>query len=317
MKLSLLALITAPLVLAQAPVGSVASDQAAVNGVYGERRFIEYQKGSLPLVIAVPHGGRERPADIPDRSFGVLSMDANTLELGQAIAAVIKRRTGEVPHLVVCHLHRSKLDANRELEEAAQGNAAAEKAWLEHHEFIEKACQLAVAKHGFAFLIDLHGHGHPEARVELGYLHTPDDLAAGYDQTSSEDLVQKGSLAWLAERVPSGYADLLYGPHSLGALLEARGFLATPSPRMPVPTKPFFSGGYTVSRHCRPAAAVMGVQIEANRPRLRDTAANRQRFAEALAAALDQFLSTHLKVGLAGRSGGKGLPSLPLGGASD
>lgn len=303
MKLSLLVLITAPLVLAQGPVGSVASDEAAVNVVFGERNFIEYQVGSLPLVIAVPHGGFERPADIPDRSFGVLSMDANTQELGRVIAEVIEQRAGEAPHLVVCHLHRSKLDANRDLPEAAQGNAVAAKAWQEHHGCIEKACQTAVAQHGFAFLIDLHGHGHPEARVELGYLHAPEDLANCPDQISSEDFVRKGSLAWLAERVPSGYADLLYGPYSLGALLEARGFLATPSPRMPVPSTPFFRGGYTVARHCQPSAAVMGVQIEANRPKLRDTEANRLRFAEALCSALEQFLITHLQVGLAGQKG--------------
>jgi N-formylglutamate amidohydrolase len=288
-------------------IGAVAAvhaeGDAPVSVVFGERNFIEYQVGSLPLVIAVPHGGRERPEDLPDRTTGVTTMDANTQELGRVIAEVIEQRKGGAPHLVVCHLHRSKLDANRDLPEAAQGNAIAAKAWEEHHGFIEKACQTAVAQHGFAFLIDLHGHGHPEARVELGYLHAPEDLADCPDKISSEVFVQAGSLAWLAERVPGGYADLLHGESSLGALLEARGFLATPSPRMPVPTKPFFSGGYTVSRHCQPAAAVMGVQIEANRPKLRDTEVNRRRFAEALCSALDQFLITHLQVGLAGQKG--------------
>lgn len=280
-----------------------AGGDTRVSVEFGARKFVEYQVGRLPLVIAVPHGGRERPADIPDRTFGVSDMDANTQELGRVIAEVIKVRTGGAPHLVVCRLHRSKLDANRALPEAAQGSAIAEKAWQEHHGFIEKACQTAVAQHGFAFLIDLHGHGHPEARVELGYLHAPEDLADCPDKISSEVFVRAGTLAWLAERVPGGYADLLHGENSLGALLEARGFLATPSPRMPVPTTPFFRGGYTVARHCKPAASVAGLQIEANRPKLRDTASNRLRFAEALCAALDQFLITHLQVGLAGQKG--------------
>lgn len=287
-----------------------AGGEAQVSVEFGERNYVEYQVGCLPLVIAVPHGGRERPADISDRTFGVSDMDANTQELGRAIAEVIKKRTGGAPHLVVCHLHRSKLDANRALPEAAQGNAIAEKAWREHHGFIEKACQTAVAQHGFAFLIDLHGHGHPEARVELGYLHSPEDLADCPDKISSEVFVRAGTLAWLAERVPGGYADLLHGEHSLGALLEARGFLATPSPRMPVPTTPFFRGGYTVARHCKPAASVAGLQIEANRPKLRDTEANRLRFAEALCSALDQFLITHLQVGLAGQQGVPRVPSV-------
>jgi N-formylglutamate amidohydrolase len=291
-------------------IGAVAAAQAdggaPVSLVFGERNFIECQLGTLPLVIAVPHGGYERPVDLPDRSTGVMTMDANTQELGRVIADVIQQRAGGTPHLVLCHLHRSKLDANRDLAEAAQGSALAERAWREHHGFIEKACQTAVAQHGFAFLIDLHGHGHPEARVELGYLHGPEDLADCPDKISNEVFVQAGSLAWLAERVPGGYGELLHGERSLGALLEARGFLATPSPRMPVPSTPFFRGGYTVARHCKPAASVAGLQIEANRPKLRDTEANRLRFAEALAAALDQFLISHLQVGLAGRPGGAG-----------
>lgn len=268
---------------------------------FGTREFIEYYPGRLPIVIAVPHGGRERPDDMPDRTSGVTAMDANTQELGREIAEEMKRRTGELPHLVVCHLHRSKLDANRDVSEAAQGSEAAEIAWREHHAFIEKACQTAVAEHGFAFLIDLHGHSHPEARVELGYLHSPEDLADCPDRIAGGWFAEAGSLAWMAERVSGEYADLLHGRHSLGALLEERGFLATPSPRMPVPSMPFFRGGYTVARHCKAEMKVVGVQIEANRPRLRDTAENRLRFAEALCSALDAFLTTHLQVALLGQ----------------
>jgi N-formylglutamate amidohydrolase len=268
---------------------------------FGKRDFIEYQPGCLPIVIAVPHGGRERPEDIPDRTFGVTAMDANTQELGRKMAEEMNKRTGASPALVICHLHRSKLDANRDLAEAAQGCAEAETAWHEHHQFIEQACQSAVARHGFAFLIDLHGHSHAEARVELGYLHSPAELADCPDRIASGLFADAGSLAWMAERVSGEYADLLYGRHSLGALLEERGFLATPSPRMPVPSMPFFRGGYTVARHCKPELKVVGVQIEANRPKLRDTEENRQRFAAALCSALDAFLITHLQVGLLGQ----------------
>jgi N-formylglutamate amidohydrolase len=268
---------------------------------FGKRDFIEYQPGCLPIVIAVPHGGRERPEDIPDRTFGVTAMDANTQELGRKMAEEMNKRTGATPALVICHLHRSKLDANRDLAEAAQGSAEAETAWHEHHQFIEQACQSAVARHGFAFFIDLHGHSHPEARVELGYLHSPEDLASCPDRIASGPFADAGSLAWMAGRVRGGYADLLHGSQSLGALLEERGFLATPSPRMPVPSVPFFRGGYTVSRHCKAAFKVAGVQIEANRPKLRDSEENRQRFAAALCSALDAFLITHLQVGLRGQ----------------
>jgi hypothetical protein len=197
---------------------------------------------------------------------------------------------------VVCRLHRSKLDANRDLAEATQGNELAVQAWKEHHAFIETACEAAVRQFGVAFLIDLHGHGHADPRVELGYLHNALDLADCEEALNESSYVKTSSLRWIVERSDLSHVDLLRGPLSLGALLEARGFPATPSPRMPVPTEPFFRGGYTVVRHCQSDQNVTGLQIEANRPRLRDTPENRLRFARALVGSLSQYISIHLGI---------------------
>jgi N-formylglutamate amidohydrolase len=268
------------------------------EGLFGARRFIEYQPGTLPLILAAPHGGREKPADLPDRTQGVVDIDANTQELARAVVAAVHEATGGRPHLIVCHLHRSKLDANRDLPEAAQGNALASQAWREHHSFIERACRKAVKDHGVAFLIDLHGHGHPDPRVELGYLFTASELAEDEQALNSPAFVRKSSLRWLVDKRGIAHIDLLRGPFSLGALLEQEGFPATPSPGKPVPGTPFFRGGYTIVRHCKAEAGVTGLQIEANRPRLRDTPANRQRFAQALAASLKTYFSRNLGITL-------------------
>ena len=271
------------------------------NSVFGQRNFIEYTPGELPLVIAVPHGGRLTPEEIPNRTNGVTGIDANTQELARTIATVIHAETGRHIHLVVCRLHRSKLDANRELAEAAQGNALAEQAWQEHHTFIETACDAAVRQFGVAFLIDLHGHGHADPRVELGYLHDALDLADCEEALNESTYVNASSLRWIVERGELSHSALLRGPTSLGAILEREGFPATPSPRMPVPTEPFFRGGYTITRHCKAENNITGLQIEANRPRLRDTAENRLRFAHGLFAALQTYFSTHLGLGMDGR----------------
>jgi hypothetical protein len=45
-----------------------AEDLAPGNSVFGQRNFIEYVPGELPLVIAAPHGGRLTPAEIPNRT---------------------------------------------------------------------------------------------------------------------------------------------------------------------------------------------------------------------------------------------------------
>ena len=264
------------------------------SSTFGQHHFIEYVPGDLPLVIAAPHGGSLMPPEIPDRARGVVDIDANTQELARTIASEIHSQTGRHIHLIICHLHRSKLDANRELAEAAQGSQQAEHAWEEHHNFIAQACAAAVKQFGVAFLIDLHGHGHPDARVELGYLHNALDLADCDEALNESTYVNAGSLRWMADRSPLTYTELLRGPHSLGALLELQGFPSTPSPRMPVPTEPFFRGGYTIQRHCNATRNCTGLQIEANRPRLRDTADNRLQFSRALVKSLRTYFPLHL-----------------------
>lgn len=280
-------------------LGSVqAADVTPGASLFGQHQFIEYIPGDLPLVIAAPHGGRNKPAEIPTRTDGVVDIDANTQELARTIASVIHAQTGRHIHLVICHLHRSKLDANRELLEATQGSQLAENAWQEHHAYIDQACAAAVKQFGVAFLIDLHGHGHSDSRVELGYLHNALDLADCDEALNESTYVNSGSLRWIADRSQYSYTELLRGPQSLGALLERAGFPATPSPRMPVPTEPFFRGGYTIQRHCNAARNVTGLQIEANRPRLRDTAENRLLFSQALVKVLSTYFPRHLGIRL-------------------
>lgn len=295
------ALLISILLLAPGGRAAAADELTPGNSVFGQHKFIEYVPGDLPLVIAAPHGGRLMPDEIPDRTNGVTQSDANTQELARAIATAVQTETGGHIHLILCHLHRGKLDANREMAEAAQGSAVAEQAWREHHAFIDQACDAAVKRHGVAFFIDLHGHSHPDRRVELGYLHNALDLADCDEALNEATYVNGSSLRWIVERSGLSHVDLLRGPQSFGAMLEANGYPATPSPRMPVPTEPFFRGGYTVARHCDAARNITGFQIEANRPRLRDTAQNRLLFARALLSTLKSYFTVHLGLGVDGR----------------
>ena len=269
------------------------------NSLFSEFNHIEYIPGDLPIILAVPHGGHLMPAEIPCRAGGVLDTDANTQELGRTIAAVLHERTGHHIHVVISRLHRSKLDPNRDLPEAAEHDVAV-RAWAAYHRFIEDACEASVSTHGSAFLIDLHGHGHKQPRVELGYTHSALDLADCEERINEPPFAASGSLGLVAERSQLPYTELLHGPTSLGALLESNGFLATPSPRLPIPDEPFFRGGYTVRHHCDAARQITGVQIEANRSRLRDTSAHRLRFAQAFSTALADFLQAHLPYSMEG-----------------
>lgn len=276
------------------PLLSFAAEPSASQ--FGTKNYVEYIPGDLPLILCSPHGGVLKPGEIPNRRYGVTGADTNTQQLTKAVAEQIIKLGGHRPHLILSHLHRSKLDPNREIGEAAQGNADAIKAWEEYHEFIEKAREAVVNQHGQAFLIDMHGQSHPGERVELGYLHKPDELNQPAEHLSATEFVAKGSLVHLMKNSKLPYAELLHGKSSFGALLEAKGYRATPSPRLPVPDQPYFSGGYTIVRHCK--APTAGFQLEANRIRLRDTESNRRQFAQTLACVLEEYLREHLGIAL-------------------
>ncbi|MEQ1750270.1 MAG: hypothetical protein ABL974_12655 [Prosthecobacter sp.] len=270
---------------------SFSADLKVGEPVFGSDHYTEYVPGELPLVISSPHGGALKPESVANRTSGVRDADANTQDLARRIAAEIQKQTGKQTHLIISHLHRSKLDPNREIVEAAQGDKTAEKVWAEYHAFIDQALKAAVARHGRAFFIDLHGQSHKDVRVELGYMHSTSSYAQTAAELNGPEFIATGSLKLITQLHPDRpYTDLILGPQSLGALLEERGFLATPSPRMPVPTEPYFRGGYTVARHVVADLKIAGLQIEANRIRLRDTSENRQRFAESLVSALQVYL---------------------------
>jgi hypothetical protein len=260
---------------------------------FGTARHVEYLAGDLPLVITVPHGGRAQPADLPPRRKGVTVMDANTQELARDLVAELERLSGGRVHVIFSHLHRSRLDPNREIVEAANGHPGAEQVWREFHAAIEGALAAAVARHGFAFLVDLHGHAHPVARLELGYALAAPQLNRTDAEFDASGVIGLSTLADLHVRRGGSAADLIRGPRSLGSLLAAGGLPATPSGPDPQPgNQPFFAGGYIVQRHAAAAATrkVDGLQIECPRPGVRDTPENRARFGRITAPALLEFL---------------------------
>src|SRR5207249_8145611 len=156
----------------------VAEEYQAGETYFGRNRYVEYLAGDLPFILSAPHGGRERPDELPDREEGTFAFDTNTQELAHAVATELHDRTGHWPHVTICRIHRRKLDCNREIVEATAGNPLAEQAWREYQTFIDAAQAAVIARHGRGLYIDLHGHGHAEQRLELGYLHSVDQLAA-------------------------------------------------------------------------------------------------------------------------------------------
>jgi len=266
---------------------------------FGRRQYIEYLAGDLPVIVSAPHGGKLEPAEISARTSGVTTRDLNTQELARAFASALFDRTGRRAHIIINRLHRNRLDANREIVEAAQGDVFGEWAWAEYHGFIEAAKQSVDEQYGSGLYIDLHGHGHDIQRLELGYLLAASDLELPDNLLDDPDLVNRSSIRALAAAV--GFVELVRGATSLGGLLAQEGFPTVPSPAQPDPGgAPYFTGGYSTARHgSRDGGSISGVQIEANLIGVRDSASARAAFADALAGTLEAFMAMHFQVNLA------------------
>merc|ERR1712055_744542 len=215
----------------------------------------------------VPHDGQTKLASIPIRQNGcrdvvggvcnypssedcvkpflckaILYSDSNTHDFAKRSRAAFTKRTGLVPHLIVSKLHRSKLDPNRAIEDAAQGSPDAEAAYKEFHATIRRV-QKTMATSGL--LLDFHGQGHGQNSTELGYVYRKSDLNEG-----NLPIEGVSSVSSLLARTGLSPQQLLSGPESLGALWEEAGYMAVPSPRQPSPGKDkYYRGGYITQTH--------------------------------------------------------------------
>jgi hypothetical protein len=268
---------------------------------YSSNNYIEYHKGTLPIIISVPHDGSMSPSSIPDRTCNNATnvTDLNTYKLGQQIDSSLFALTGCHPHMIYCNLKRSKLDCNRNLADGACGNPAAEQAWAAFHDFIDNAQAIAQNQNaGKAFYIDLHGHGHTMQRLELGYLYTATELGSTDAVLNTPLYMSYNSIQNLVATNINGYsnAEMLRGEFALGSLLGNAGYAAVPSIQFPAPgSDPYFSGGYNTANHTSYAIGntVNGLQIECNLTNVRDSYQSRKVFSDSLALVLQRYLYIH------------------------
>ena len=259
---------------------------------FGRNDYVEYIPGELPVVLSVPHGGDLTPTEISNRRSGTLVTDRNTVELTHAVRDALIDLTGYAPHVVVSHLRRTKLDPNREIEEATQADPFAENAWEEFHGYVEQA-RTAV---GEGMYFDMHGHAHPRERLELGYLLSAEQLNRPDFDLNNLSTVQMTSIREIGRDSPIPFSQLLRGPTSFGGFLETEGVAAVPSPADPSPgSDEYLTGGYNTRRHgsLEDGELVSGIQIEHHFAGLRDTDENRRAYAARLAVAIRSYMLEH------------------------
>ncbi|KAI9286323.1 hypothetical protein BC943DRAFT_359489 [Umbelopsis sp. AD052] len=263
-------------------------------------KYVTYHEGTLPLILAAPHGGRLFPTSIPDRTAGngtVTVTDAYTKDVVLGIAKKIRERTGKSPHVVLLQLARTKVDVNREESEATDSDAG-RMVWQEYHNTIQYAIHKVNQNHDAGLFIDIHGHGHPENWIELGYLLDNQTLQLSDEELNHGKAKSEASIQNLAKRYPDiMFSSFLRGNSSLGTRLASTHHLrTTPSKQEPNPSqiKKYFSGGY-----CTQAYSSSGdfdaIQIELPKP-LRFSASGRDQVTTALCESLAWMLQTFYHV---------------------
>lgn len=278
-------------------IAAVATPLAAQTYVpnqtyFGRNDYIEYIAGNLPIIVAAPHGGALTPAELPDR-VTTNTTDTNTEDLTRRIRQTVADRFGGYPHIIICRLQRLKLDCNRNIVEGAQGNALTEISWHDYQNFIIAAKQSVTAQYGRGLFLEIHGHGHPAGRLELGYLMDNAELDLDDATLDATNEAANSSIKHLDQISPLTFSQLLRGPASLGGLMAARGYLSVPSPAIPTPGgDEFFEGGHNTVQHgSKTAGTISAIQIECHNAGVRDNATNRQAFAMQLASAVDTYLT--------------------------
>jgi N-formylglutamate amidohydrolase len=123
------------------------------------------QQGTLPIILTVPHGGREAIPGVavrdtrgkPSGGRGFVTVtDTNTDRLALGIAAEIKALTGKEPYLVMAKFKRQFVDPNRP-PEVAVDSPAARPYYDYYHQAVRRFIEEVRAKYPAGLLVDVHG----------------------------------------------------------------------------------------------------------------------------------------------------------------
>ena len=268
---------------------------------FGREKYIEYYAGNLPIILSAPHGGQLTPDEISDRTYGTFVTDLNTYELTKTIMDSMIVRFGGYPHVILCKLKRTKLDANRDSIEAAQENKYALRAWQEYHHYIEVAKKKITNDQGSGLFLDIHGHGiNPDGfydlRTWLGYLISSEELDQSNGALNTNSYQSKSSISAWVDSSSYSFIEVLRGKVSFGSILDSLGYKSLPSINDLSPDgMRYFSGGYNTARHgSRSGGVISSIQIELPKPGIRDNQSTWSSYSKALNSTINEYYKVHL-----------------------
>lgn len=241
--------------------------------------FVTVQKGTLPIIISAPHGGRKPIPDLPERKGPntgrekfVTIRDENTAELTDRLVVEIEKRLGGKPWVVIARFQRKFIDVNR----TPQGAYESEKArpyYEAYHGPLAAACKAVKEKFGRGILLDVHGQGLYQNMICRG------------TRNGKTVTLLKDRFGWGA----------VNGKDSILGRMEAAGYKIMPRGRAAMSTKeePNFVGGYIVATYgSHTGYGIDAIQLELGSDlRARQAYAKTARdLADAIAAFHDEYL---------------------------
>jgi N-formylglutamate amidohydrolase len=243
--------------------------------------FVTVQKGTLPIIISAPHGGRKSVPDVPERkgvgvkNFAVV-LDTNTAELTEKFVAELEKRLDGKPWVVIARFERKYLDVNRSRDQSYESEKA--KPYYDaYHGPLEEACKAVKEKFGRGILLDIHGQG-----------EFPGSIVRGTQNGKTVTL--------LKDRYG---VNALTGKKSILGFLDHHGYKILPScdadPKTKEESRYLFSGGYIVGNYgSHTGYAIDAIQLEfgsylreKDKDKYAKTAAD---LAEAVAVFHDEYL---------------------------
>jgi N-formylglutamate amidohydrolase len=203
------------------------------------------RRGNLPILLTAPHGGAYAIPWVSARTgnLAVVTMDAHTLELTEALASKLKALLGNEPYLVAARFHRRYLDANRKAADAFE-NAKAEPHHAYYHSRIRDfVTEIRQKFPQGALLLDIHGQA-----------------------TDPNTLYRGTANGWTVERLLAKHGPAaLIGDKSLFGVIGAKGWgVFPPNTSMGNPPEERrYSGGYTVRTYgSNNADGIDAIQLE-------------------------------------------------------
>ena len=196
-----------------------------VSQAYDPSSLVASSKGTLPLILTVPHDGGEFLGLLPARTKGAIVRDAGTRELVESVAALLEKRLGKRPYVVIAKFSRKFLDANRAEQDAMESQDALPAYRAYHDQVRAFVSEVKLQFSAGALLVDVHGQS--------------DDPNTTFRGT-------RGGLTAKALLARFGPA-ALQGEKSITGVLASMGYQVNPvAGAESLREDPRFAGGHTV-----------------------------------------------------------------------